>query len=181
MAVRNAKAEMTKRQFAETFGVSEAQLERLFQKGMPHEKKSSRKVTIPMPGGRVWYHEYLVKKGEKKAAPSTISEARLRGETARASLDELKLAREQAVTMRVEEHEKLFGEAMMRVRAKLLNLAPRAAGAAFGATSLPECQAKIEPVVQEIMEELYKAEDVPEIDEDDVDLAQELEEEAATV
>jgi phage terminase Nu1 subunit (DNA packaging protein) len=175
---RNAAAELTKRAFAETFGVSEAQLERLFQQGMPHEKKSSRKVVIPMPSGRVWYHEYLVKKGEKRAAPSTIDEARLRKETAQAALEELKLAREQGVTMRVEEHEKLLGEAMMRVRAKLLNLGPRAAGAAFGATSLPECQAKIDPVVQEIMEELHQADDVPTFgDEDDMDQA-ELEEAA---
>jgi phage terminase Nu1 subunit (DNA packaging protein) len=140
MARRNAASRdtsMTKRAFADTFGVSEAQLERLFQKGMPHEKTSSRRSRSRCRAGRVWYHEYLVKKGEKKAAPATINEARLRKETAQASLEELKLAREQGVTMRVEEHEKLLGEAFSRVRAKLLNLAPRAAGAAFGATSMP--------------------------------------------
>jgi hypothetical protein len=163
---------MTKRAFAEMFGVSEAQLERLFQKGMPHEKRSSRRVEIPMPEGRVWYHTYLEKKGEKRAAPSTIDEARLRKETAQAGLEEFKLAREQGITMLVEEHEKLYGEAMMRVRAKLLNLAPRAAGAAFGAASLPDCQAKIEPVVAEIMEELYKADDVPVMDDDDAPRAE---------
>lgn len=165
MTVRNAATSISKRAFCDTFGVSEAQLERFFQKGMPHEKTSSRKIAIPMPAGRVWYHDYLVKKGEKKAAPATINEARLRKETAQASMEELKLAREQGVTMRVEEHEKLLGEAFSRVRAKLLNLAPRAAGSAFGATSLQECQAKIEPIVTEIMEELCAGDDVPEVPE----------------
>jgi len=169
VTVRNAAGEMTKKQFAATFGVSEAQLERYFQQGMPHEKKSTRKVVIPMPAGRVWYHEHLVKKGERKAAPKTINDARLRKETAQAGMEELKLAREQGVTMRVEEHEKLLGEAFSRVRAKLLNLAPRAAGAAFGATTIQECQAKIEPLVIEIMEELCAADDVPDdqLDDDD--------------
>lgn len=161
MTVRNSAGEMTKRKFSETFGVSEAQLERLFQQGMPHAKTSSRKIAIPMPAGRVWYHEHLVQKGKRAASPSSVGEARLRKETAQAALEELKLSREQGVTMRVEDAEKTLGEAFSRVRAKLLNLSPRIAGAAFGAVTIQECQVKIEPLVVEIMEELCAATDVP--------------------
>ncbi len=169
MTARNAKAALSKRQFGDLFGISEAQLERFFQQGMPHERKSKRRTEIPMPEGREWYKDYLVKKGERKAAPTTINEARLRKEDAQAGLEELKLAREQARTMFVDEHEKLLGDAFTRVRAKLVGLAPRAAAAAFGGASIPECQAKIDPLITEIMEELVAAEDVPDVGVDDVD------------
>ncbi len=165
MTARNAATEVPKAAFCATFTVSEAQLERLFQQGMPHEKKG-RRIMIPMPSGWLWYKNYLVEKGKKAAAPKTIDDARLRKETAQAGIEELKLAREQGLTMRVAEHEKMLGEAFSRVRAKLLNLAPRAAGAAFGASSIQDCQAKIEPVVAEIMEELCAAGDVPEVEEE---------------
>lgn len=167
MTARNAPGEITKRNFCDTFGISEAQLERLFQQGFPHRKASSRKIMIPMPAGRVFYHEYLVKKGERKAKPSTIDDARLMKESATAELEQLKLARERGLTMKVEDHERLLADAFARVRAKLVNLAPRAAGAAFGAETLQACQAAIEPVVDELMDELCKADDVPEPEEGD--------------
>lgn len=158
---RNVETQITKRQFCEFFGVSEAQLERHFQKGMPHVKHSSRKVLVPMPAGRIWFLDYIREQERKKAQPTSLGEARIRREMAQATLEEMRVAKEQGATMRVEEHEKLLGDAFARVRAKLLNLAPRAAGAAFGATTLQECQAKIEPVVTEIFEELALADDVP--------------------
>jgi hypothetical protein len=157
---RNVSGKLAKVDFCSTFGVSEAQLERYFQQGMGHEKKG-RRIFVPMPAGRVWLHAYLIEKGKKSAAPTTINDARLRKETAQAALEELKLAREQAVTMRVEDGERLLGEAYSRVRAKLQNLSPRIAGAAFGAATIQECQAKVEPLVAEVMEELCTAEDVP--------------------
>jgi hypothetical protein len=178
-STRNAAAEITKRSFCDTFGVSEAQLERLFQLGMPHAKGASRRVEIPMPDGRVWYHNYLVEKGKKQAAPKDLDEARKRRAAADADLAELELAKARNQTMLVEDHERMLGEAFGRVRARLLNLAPRAAGAAFGAPTLQECQAKIEPVVREIMEELEAADDVPnagDVEEDDDEPSDEIDE-----
>lgn len=161
MTARNAPTSMTKRQFADLFGVSEKQLERFFSQGMPHDRQSARKILIPMPAGREWYKEYLVKKGEKAAQPSSIDEARRRKETASAELEELKLAREKGQTMRVTDHVDLLADGFARVRAKLLNFAQRAAGAAFGTATIQECQAKLEPLVTEMMEELAAARDVP--------------------
>jgi hypothetical protein len=166
MSVRNVAGKMSKATFCSTFGVSEKQLERHCQNGMPHEKQG-RRVHVLMPDGRVWLHRYIEEKGKQSAAPKTINDARLRKETAQAGMEELKLAREQGKTMLVIEHEKLLGDAFSRVRAKLLNLAPRAAGAGFGATSIQDCQAKIEPVITEIMEELCAGDDVPELADDD--------------
>lgn len=161
--IRNAVGSITKRAFAETFGVGEKQLERYFAVGMPHQR-TGRRVMLPMPAARVWFHEYLIKKGERKAQPASLSEARMRKETAQAALEELKLARELGKLMLVDEFSQLLGEAYGRVRAKLLNFPARAAGVAFGTTSFADCQAKLHPLVLEIMAELAAADDVPDPD-----------------
>ena len=167
MTARNAAGNLSKRQFSDTFGVSEAQLERLFHKGMPHEKTSARKIAIPMPAGRVWYHEYLVGKGRKQAAPKDIDEAKQRKMAAEAELAELELAKARDELMTASEFFRVLGDAFARARAKLLNLPPRLAGASFGAATLQECQAKIAPLVDEVIEELRRAEDVPADEEDE--------------
>lgn len=168
MSTRNAATEFTKRQFAETFGLSEKQIERHFAQGMPYRKDGTR-ILIPMPAGRTWYHEHLVEKGKKQAAPKDIDDAKLRKAAAEAEMAELELAKLRGDTMLVDDHERMLGEAFGRARAKLLNLGPRAAGAAFGALTLQECQAKVEPIVTEIMDELCKADDVPDVQVEDDD------------
>ncbi len=172
MTARNAAGSISKRQFADTYGVSESQLERLFQQGMPHAKTSARKIAIPMPSGRVWYHEYLIRKGRKQAAPTSIDDARRRKGAAEAELVELELAEKRGELMTVADFVKVTGEAFARARARLQNLASRAAAAAFGGQSVPECQARIEPLVLEVLDELRRADDVPiQQEEDDEDAA----------
>jgi hypothetical protein len=161
MSVRNATTSISKRHFAETYGVSESQLERLFQQGMPHEKQSSRKIAIPMPAGRVWYHDYLVDKGRRQAAPKDLDEAKQRKMAAEAELAELELSEKRGELMTVSDFAKITGEAFSRARARLQNLAPRVAAAAFGAPTIPEAQARIEPLVIEVLDELRRADDVP--------------------
>lgn len=168
MTARNAAETMAKSAFAVMFGISEAQLERHFQAGMPHEK-AGRRVLIPMPAGRLWYHTFLVEKGKKAAAPRTIDEARLRKETAQAEMAELDLAERQRETMKVSDHEQLLADAFSRVSAKLTNLAARSAVASFGAATVEECEARIDPIVAEVREELRKAEDVPLSEPDDAE------------
>lgn len=157
---RNAAEKMAKAAFCETFGVAEATIERLFQKGMPHEK-NGRRIFVPMPAARVWYHEYLVEKGKKAAAPKSIDEARLRKETAVAEMAELDLADRQRETMKVADHERLLADAYSRVAAKLTILSARAAAASFGSATVEDAERRIEPIVEEVREELRKADDVP--------------------
>jgi hypothetical protein len=164
MTVRNASTSISKQSFCDTFGVSEAQMERHFQAGMPHEKKG-RRVFIPMPAGRVWYHSFLVNKGKKQAAPKNIDEAKLRKETALAEMAELDLAERQRETMKVADHERLLADAYSRVAAKLTGFAARASVASFGAATAEEAEERIEPVVDEIREELRKTDDIPVDDE----------------
>jgi len=160
VTVRNESTQIPKAQFAATFGVSEAQLERYFQQGMPHEKKG-RRIMIPMPEGRVWYHKYLVEKGRREAMPQDLDEAKKRREMAMAEIAELDLVDRRCVTMLLEQYENAIDRAFDRVRARIQNLPPRLAGIVLGAQSIQEAQARIEPVVLEVMDELRAAEDVP--------------------
>lgn len=168
MTVRNASTKMSKAAFCATFGISEKQVERHFQQGMPHEKKG-RLIYIPMPEGRVWFHNYLEDKGKKAAQPRNIDEARLRTETAKAEMAELDLADRLKETMKVADHERLLADAFSRVMAKLTGLPSRAAAASFGVESVEEAERRIEPVVDEVREELRKAEDLPDEEHDDVE------------
>ena len=170
-AARNAASTITKRDFAIRFGISENQLERLFQQGMPHEKHS-RRVLVPMPAGRVWYHEYLVEKGRRQSAPKSSDDARRRRAAAEAELAELDLAQRRKETVLLVEAERWVADAFGRVRAKLQNLTPRLAGVVVGLTSVQQAQSRIEPVVMEAMEELRVASDVPtpaDLDDDGTD------------
>jgi hypothetical protein len=168
MTKRNAATTLAKSAFAATFGISESQLERLFQKGMPHTK-NGRKIEIPMPDGRVWFHEYLVNKGKKAAQPKTIDDAKLRNETARAEMAELELAKARDELMTVDAYERVVTDALTRADAKLQTLSSRIAGVVVGVQTIQEGQARVAPLVEEVRDELRRAEDVPVDDEDDDD------------
>lgn len=163
---RNQARELTKREFAETFGISEKQLERYCQAGMPHRKKG-RVVYIAMPEGRVWYHRHLEEKGAAKNKPTGRSGAIDRRTEAEAALAEIELAKARNSTMTIEDYERVVGDAFGRVRARLTNLPPRLAGVVIGAKTLQEAQARIEPLVREAMEELRNADDVPTADDEE--------------
>lgn len=160
MSERNAAREIPKREFAELFGISEKQIERYCQAGMPH-RKDGRAVLIKMPEGRVWYHKHLEAKGEARSQPTKRSDAVDRRAVAEAALAEISLAKARNELMTVEEFDRLLAEAFGRVRARLSNLPPRLAGAMLGAATIQEAQARAEPLIREVMEELRRADDVP--------------------
>jgi ADP-ribose pyrophosphatase YjhB (NUDIX family) len=150
---RNGAHELSKREFAELFGISEKQIERFCQAGMPHRKKG-RLVFIVMPQGRVWYHEHLVTKGEDRVRPTKRSESADRRAAAEAELAEIALAKARSELMPVADFERIVGGSYARVRARLINLPRRIAGAVLGAQTLQEAEARAEPIVREAMEEL---------------------------
>ena len=90
---------------------------------------------------------------------------RTRREKAQAQLREIELAERNGRLMTLDDFERAVGDAFGRVRAKLLNLPARAAQAAVGAQTIGEALLRIEPVVREVMDELRRADDVPELDE----------------
>lgn len=171
MSDRNKAGKLSKREFAETFGISEKQIERYCQEGMPH-KKEGVKVFLLMPEARVWYHKHLVEKGEQRAKPKgKRTDSVDRRLAAEAETAEIELAKLRNELMTVADYDRLIGDAFARVRARLTNLPPRIAGIVLGAKSIQEAQARIEPLVREAMEELRRADDVPTSDEDEEDAA----------
>lgn len=160
MTARNAEAKLSKAAFCATHGVSESQLERLFQQGMPHEKRG-RRIDIPVPQGRVWYHAYLVEKGRRQAAPKNIDDAKMRKMDAEAELAELELAKARDELMTVAQYDRAVLDAYSRVDVRLQSLSPRLAGAVLGAATIQEAQARIDPLIEEARTELRQADDVP--------------------
>lgn len=164
---RNKAGKLSKREFAETFGISEKQIERYCQAGMPHRKEGA-KVFLLMPEARVWYHKHLEAKGVEKGRPKgKRDDYRDRQEAAAAEKAEIELAQLRNELMTVADFDRLVGDAFARVRARLTNLPPRVAGIVLGAKTIQEAQARIEPLVHEAMEELRRADDVPTSDEED--------------
>jgi hypothetical protein len=161
---RNKADEISKGEFCALFGISEKQLERYCQEGMPHARRRGR-VFIKMPEGRVWYHKHLEAKGEKKGKPTGRTDSLDRRLAAEAETAEIELAKLRNELMTVSDFDRLVGDAFARVRARLTNLAPRIAGTVLGAKTIQEAQARIEPIVREAMEELRRGDDVPEVDE----------------
>jgi hypothetical protein len=134
----------------------------------PH-RKSGRHVLFPMPEARVWYHKHLEAKGAKSAAPTDRSNSVDRRLAVEAEMAEIDLAKKRNELMKVDDFDRILSDAFGRVRARLINLAPRIAGIVLGATSIQDAQARIEPLVREAMEELRRADDVPTSDDDDED------------
>lgn len=161
-------ATISKRDFGHYFNISPKQLERFFDKGMPHKKRGVT-IVIPVPQGAVWYHDYCVEKGRKEAQPTTLDEAKQRREAANAEIAELELAKLRNDLMTVVDGERAIADAFTRVRARLMNLAARIAGVVVGVQSIPDGLTRVDPLVQEVLEELRAADDVPLPDDTEVD------------
>lgn len=162
--------ELTKAQLEVVTGYSSKQLTRWIQSSdIPHRREGNE-VFFPWPAVRGWLHTYLEEKGRRAATgPVTkdaATQARAREDVARAELLEIDLAKARGELMKLTDFESRMADAFARVRARLANLAPRAAAAAFGADSVLDAQARIQPVIDEVFDELRQTDDVPTSDEE---------------
>ena len=162
------KEKLSRAAAADRLVLTPQQVSNLVRDGMPSEKKGAGYVVV-FPDAMAWYKARLREEGARKAAPSTLDEARLRRETADAELKELELAERRGELVTVEVHAKLLNDAFARAGSKLKNLARAIALRVTGAT-IPEREAQALPLVNEVARELAAGEDVP---------ADETEEEAA--
>jgi hypothetical protein len=162
-------AKVTKEQLAALTGYSSKQVTRWLQEtDIPH-RRDANELVFPWPGVRTWLHRYLEEKGKRTAQPIDKDNANQRRTIAEAELIEIELAKARSELMTVAAGEKLLADAFARVRARLSNLAPRAAGVVLGCATIQEAQAKIQPVVDEIFEELRDTSDVVEDEEENGD------------
>jgi len=158
--------EIKKAQFESLTGYSSKQITRWVQEtDIPH-RRDGNELYFPWPGVRAWLFGYLEAKGKRSAAPESFDDARKRKEIAEAEMAEIELATARNELVRTADAEAWFADACARVRARMDSLGPRAAAAAFGAETVQEAQARIQPVVDEVYAELRKTDDVPDMGED---------------
>jgi hypothetical protein len=146
---------MSAAEFSRVYGPSERSLRRyVAERAMPGTFDKRGALSIPRKAGYAWYRGYLLERGKRSALVLSKSEARKRIDAARAQLEELKLARVQGKTTLVDEAERCLVRGFTIVRSKLLNLPTRGAAAVFGASSIADCRAKLEPLIQEMIDDL---------------------------
>ena len=161
---------LTRAEACDLLGIGPKQLSRHVTDGMPCHGTGT-KARFPWPEVRVWRDRWLVETGKRQAAPTSLEEARRRLEAARAAIEELKLEQLQGRLMTVEQADRHLDGAFGRVRALLSTLPTKIAPLLLGLASIPDIVAKLEQAIQELSEELRRADDVPAADEADEDAA----------
>ncbi len=120
-----------------------------------------------------WRRVQDVEAGESRVIPADLHEIRMKYEAARARKmeaeamrAEIDLVNEQGRLMTVEDFGRVLEGAFTRVRIKLENAPPRLASSVVGVKTPTEAIQRIEPVIQEIIEELHSGDDIPDDEED---------------
>jgi len=153
--------ELTKAEAGDRLGIGPKQLMRHVADGMPHSG-SGVKIRFPWPAIRKWRDDFLVESGKRKATPTSIDEAELQLTAAKAQIEELKLEEMRKRLLKREDAAKWFEDACQRVRGHLLPLPQKLAPRVVGVRTTQEALAAIQPIVDEVMDELHRADDVAE-------------------
>lgn len=145
------KREVTQKQLAGILGLTTRQVRNLEAAGIPHRAEGNTKL-YPLPGAVQWYRDRAVETALAEAQSTDYDEAKAREMKARADKAELEVARLRGELIHVDDLEALLSAPLSQMRARLLALPGRIAGA------LPMQPADalelIEPIVYEFMEEL---------------------------
>lgn len=129
-------------------------------RGMPR-KGDGKRERYPWPEIYRWTAEQLERRGKESARPKDIDDARNRLMSADAELKELELAERRGHLMTVEQGEKWIVEAFGRIRGQLSAMEPRLAATLGACKTIPQRSKAIREAIQEVLEELYKGDDIP--------------------
>ena len=143
-------------------GMPERTFARLVSEGLPR-KGDGTAARFPWPEIWHWYvdrERRAAAEAAKRPLPADLAEAELRIAQAKANRAELELAEMRGELMTVPQFESQLGDAFERVASKLKNL-PRTVALRVTATSIAERETQVRPLVDEVLGELAKAEDVP--------------------
>jgi phage terminase Nu1 subunit (DNA packaging protein) len=135
-------------------------VERLTSEGMP-VVMDGRHPRYPVPGAVLWYIARKQQEVEARSAPTTLDEAKARREAALAQQEELKLAEMRCELMTVAQYRRVVDDTNARVAARLKTLPQKLAPAVVGVKDTAEGLARVQPLVDEVMDELWRADDVP--------------------
>ena len=135
------------------------------REGMPDRGKFGRTILYQPAEAIAWLRQRDREEAERAARPSTFEEARTAKMIAEAQLVQQKVGRQCRQLMTLERFNNAISGAFGRVRATLLPLPRRAAPEVLGVTTLAEVIAILERHVNDVLQQLYDADDVPESDE----------------
>lgn len=146
---------------AESLGITRQALARLAKEpDCPVERAGSGTNRFRWPDLNLWYMARKVSEATRNDTPADLEEARTRREAALAEQEELKLAKMRGELMTVAHGQREIGNAYARVSAKLKNLPTKLAPLLVGCEDEAEVLRRVQPVVGEAMDELYRAEDI---------------------
>ena len=129
--------------------------------GCPREMVG-RKQMFRWPEFNRWYWTRKIEEAREAARPVNLDEARARREAALAQQEELKLAEMRGELMTVADYRRVVDDTNARIAARLKTLPQKLAPAVVGVRDVSEGLTRVQPLVDEVMAELYRGEDVPE-------------------
>lgn len=144
--------------------VTPRQINNLVKQGMPSFLDEKQKRWYDGPECIAWY---ITRQRGGDADLDDVDAAKVRLETLRADLLEVELAEKLGKVMTLEQFRQARFDADARVAAKLKALENRLAPAVVGTVDVQDGLARVKPLVAEAMDELYRGEDVPTIQEED--------------
>jgi phage terminase Nu1 subunit (DNA packaging protein) len=147
-------------EIAAVLGVSPRHINNLVAEGLPHTSDGTR-VKYPVPECVAWWVRRAVEKAAEKAAPVDEWDAKARVDALRADMLEIDLAERLGQVMTVDQYQKARTSADARVAAKLKALENRLAPVVVGTRDIPDAIGRVRPLLTEVMDELYRGEDVP--------------------
>lgn len=169
----------TRAEIAAIFGVTPPAVDGWVRRGCPVAEPSQGRgrgkgAKFWAPDVVKWRDEHIVRAGADELDDNDSSAAlRKRMLKAQTEREELELTRERDELMTKTQWAATVGAAFARVGARLRSAKPKLAAAAVGVSTAREGLARMEPIVEELLEELSTADDVPRAtDADDADEAQ---------
>jgi phage terminase Nu1 subunit (DNA packaging protein) len=159
-----ATEKLTIHEAAVRLGITDRQVTNLLADGLPHVGAGNKR-RILWPEARRWRDDQLRAEGARRVRPSSADEADARKKAAEAQLKELELAERRGELVRLDVAERWLVEAFGRVASKLKSLPGSVAMQVVGQT-LPERQRQAQALVDEVMAELARADDVPVIEDE---------------
>jgi phage terminase Nu1 subunit (DNA packaging protein) len=141
---------------------------RWLSKGMPSQGKGAAQ-RFPFPECLVWWGEQRERQGRESVRPAAIDEARMRLVSAEADLRELELGERRRELMTVAQYERVTAETYSQIRSQLKAIEARLPAMPGPWKTIEQRRQVIAKGLLELLEILYRANDIPEPEEVEAD------------
>jgi phage terminase Nu1 subunit (DNA packaging protein) len=137
-------------------------------RGMPRQGEGAAE-RFPFPEILVWWGEQRERQGRDSVRPADIDEAKMRLVTAEADLKELELGERRRELMTVAQYERVTDETYSQVRSQIKAIEARLPAMPGPWKTIEQRRKVISKAFLELLDILYRANDVPEPEEIEAD------------